>query len=247
MSSKSGATRVGSRRAARQASADLGPMPVWNLGDLYPGPKSQAVQATSTRRPPRRSASRSAIRASSPGSAGDGAALAEAIAAYESLSDTDRQARLLRRPALRRRHVRSRERQVLRRHPGEDHRHHHRSDLLRAGAQQDRRGGARRGAAGAGARPLQALDRRPAQGEALSARGAARAAVPREGDHLAQRLEPALQRDHDGAALRGRGRDGAARARADAQLPDVARRGASGRPPPRRWPRCSRTTSASSR
>src|SRR5258708_5286476 len=36
------------RAAAEPAAArvqDLGPMPVWSLGDLYPSPKSPAVQA----------------------------------------------------------------------------------------------------------------------------------------------------------------------------------------------------------
>src|SRR5690242_19615901 len=37
-----------SRQAVKPASgqaADLGPMPIWNLADLYPGPRSKAVQA----------------------------------------------------------------------------------------------------------------------------------------------------------------------------------------------------------
>ena len=37
-------------------------------------------------------------------------------------------------------------------------------------------------------------------------------------------MEPALQRDDDGAQIRGRRREGAARARADAELPDAPRR-----------------------
>ena len=62
--------------------------------------------------------------------------------AYESAERHAGQARLLRGPALRRGHGQSRAREILRRHPGEAHRHHHRPDLLRAGDQQDRRRGA---------------------------------------------------------------------------------------------------------
>ena len=66
-----------------------------------------------------------------------------------------------------------------------------------------------------GARPLPAVDRGHPQGQALPARGPRRAAVPREvGDRLF-RLQPAVRRDHGGAALQGR-RQGAG-ARADAQ------------------------------
>ena len=53
-----------------------------------------------------------------------------------------------------------------------------------------------------------------AQGEALSARGQARAAVPREGGDGARRLGPAVQRDDDGAAIRGRRREAQPRAHA---------------------------------
>ena len=120
---------------------DLGPMPAWNLADLYPEPQLQGRASATSRRPPRRrGASSSAIRASSPRWPATGAALAEAIAAYESLSDTigrlGSYAGLLYAADT----SDPREREVLRRHPGEDHGHHDGPDLLRAGAQQDRRG-----------------------------------------------------------------------------------------------------------
>ena len=57
---------------------------------------------------------------------------------------------------------------------------------------------------------------RPAQGQALPARGQDRAALPRKIDYRARRLEPPVRRNHDRAALRGRWRGAAARA--DAQL-----------------------------
>ena len=198
MSTRSGKT--GKPEAGRRppADGDLGPMPVWNLADLYPGPESEAVRADLERAGAE--AKRIQERYQGKLAAMGGAQLAEAVAAYEGLSDTlgklGSYAGLLYAADTSNPDAR----QVLRRHPGEAHRHHHRPDLLRAGAQQDRRRGPGAGAAGAGARPLQALARRPAQGEALPARGEARAAVPREIDHLARLLEPPVQRDHDGAA-----------------------------------------------
>jgi hypothetical protein len=50
MSSKGETPRASSEpaMAARStATAELGPMPTWNLGDLYPGPKAPDVQADS--------------------------------------------------------------------------------------------------------------------------------------------------------------------------------------------------------
>ena len=82
---------------------------------------------------------------------------------------------------------------------------HHPPDLLRARAQPHRRRPPRTGAEGAGARPLPALARGPAEGEAAPARRPHRAAVPREVAHRLERLEPAVRRDHGGAQIRGRG------------------------------------------
>ena len=116
-------------------------MPVWDLADLYPGPNPRPCKADLAKAARRGRAHQAALsgqaRRARPS---DGAALAEAIAAYESLSDTIGKLGSYARPALCRRHVRPREGQVLRRHPGQDHGHHHGPDLLRAGAQQDRGG-----------------------------------------------------------------------------------------------------------
>ena len=65
------------------------------------------------------------------------------------------------------------------------------------------------------------MDPRPQEGPPLPARGPHRAAVPREVDHRARRLEPAVRRDDDRPALRHRRR--AAVAGADAE-PAAGRR-----------------------
>ena len=74
----------------RQASAtapDLGAMPVWNLGDLYPSPTSAEFR----RDLDRAAADAKRIADSYKGKLGtlgkDGAALAKAVKAYEALSD----------------------------------------------------------------------------------------------------------------------------------------------------------------
>ena len=69
-------------------SRALGPMPVWNLGDLYPAPNSQAVQADLKRAADAALAIKQRYQGKLGEVASDGARLAEAIAAYESLSDT---------------------------------------------------------------------------------------------------------------------------------------------------------------
>ena len=77
---------VGARQASG-AAPDLGPMPVWNLGDLYPSPTSAEFQldldkaAADAKRIAERHKGKLA------GLGKDGPALAEAIKAYEALSD----------------------------------------------------------------------------------------------------------------------------------------------------------------
>ena len=156
-----------------------------------------------------------------------------------------RPADFLCRAALRRQHHRSRHRQVLRRHAGAHHRGLAASVVLHARTEPARRRGARQGDGRSRARPLPALDRGHPQGQAVPARGPRRATVPREvGDRLF-RLQPAVRRDHGGAALQGRRQVAAARADAQHACRTPTRRSA--RPRPRRWPRPSRRTCGSSR
>ena len=86
MSTRSGKT--GKPEAGRRppADGDLGPMPVWNLADLYPGPESEAVRADLERAGAE--AKRIQERYQGKLAGMGGAQLAEAIAAYEGLSDT---------------------------------------------------------------------------------------------------------------------------------------------------------------
>ena len=97
-----------------------------------------------------------------------------------------------------------RSRQVLRRHAGAHHRRLAAPPVLYARAQPHRRCRARRRHGRSGARPLPAVDRGPAQGEALSARGPGRGTVPREVGHRLFGLEPQLRRDHRVLAFQDR-------------------------------------------
>ena len=126
----------------RQASAtapDLGAMPVWNLGDLYPSPTSAEFRRDLDRAAADAKRIADSYKGKLAGLGKDGAALAEAVKAYEALSDVmgrlGSYAGLLYAadttdPA---------KSQVLRRRAGEADRHLHRPGLLRARAQQDRR------------------------------------------------------------------------------------------------------------
>jgi oligoendopeptidase F len=67
---------------------DLGPMPVWNLTDLYPGPASPEVAADLDRSVAESKRIQERYQGKLVALAADGQALAEAIAAYEALSDT---------------------------------------------------------------------------------------------------------------------------------------------------------------
>ncbi len=74
-------------RASAKAQ-DLGPMPIWNLADLYPSPKSKAVQADLKKAADEALAIKQRFQGKLAELANDGTRLAEAIGAYESLSDT---------------------------------------------------------------------------------------------------------------------------------------------------------------
>jgi len=67
---------------------DLGPMPTWNLADLYAGPNSKAVQADLEKAAGEAQRMRQRYQGKLAALGGNGAALAEAIAAYEALSET---------------------------------------------------------------------------------------------------------------------------------------------------------------
>ena len=99
--------------------------------------------------------------------------------------------------------------------------------------------------ASAGTRPLQTLARRSAQGEALSARGPRRAAVPRKDGDRQQCMEPSVRRDHERLAVRDRRRGTGDRA--DPQPAARSRAGKTAHGPPRPSPKRSRKTSAPSR
>jgi oligoendopeptidase F len=83
--------KTGTLEAARRApvpTPDLGPMPTWNLGDLYPGPSSEAVQADLKKASEEARAIKERYQGKLAELATDGSRLAEAVARYEALSDT---------------------------------------------------------------------------------------------------------------------------------------------------------------
>ena len=179
------------------------------------------------------------------GGGAGGAPLAEAVTRFEALDDMLGRIGSYAGAHLRRQLDRSGARQVLRRHAGAPHRRLAASSVLHARTQPHRRRRAGRGDGRSGARPLPAVDRGRAQGQALSARGPRRGAVPREvGDRLFG-LEPAVRRDHRQPALQDR-RQGADD-RADAQSAAGHRRQEAQGRRARRWPRPSRKTCGPSR
>jgi len=70
------------------ADPALGPMPAWDLSDLYTSPTSQAVTDDLAKAAAEARAIKERYQGKLVALGGDGAALAQAIAAYESLSDT---------------------------------------------------------------------------------------------------------------------------------------------------------------
>ena len=84
----SGTNEQGVRQTAASQRADLGPMPVWDLGDLYPGPQSDAVPADLAKAAAEAKRIKETYEGKLAGLAKAGAPFGEAIAAYEALSDT---------------------------------------------------------------------------------------------------------------------------------------------------------------
>ena len=84
----SGTNEQGVRQTAASQRADLGPMPVWDLGDLYPGPQSDAVAADLAKAAAEAKRIKETYEGKLAGLAKAGAPFGEAIAAYEALSDT---------------------------------------------------------------------------------------------------------------------------------------------------------------
>jgi oligoendopeptidase F len=77
-----------SRGQTADAATSLGSMPVWDLGDLYPSPTSQAVKDDLAKAAAEARGIKERYQGKLVALASDGAALAQAIAGYEGLSDT---------------------------------------------------------------------------------------------------------------------------------------------------------------
>ncbi|MBO0739964.1 MAG: M3 family oligoendopeptidase [Hyphomicrobiaceae bacterium] len=80
--------RAPSSAAAPVSAPQLGSMPTWRLDDLYPSPKSEAVEADLKKAAQAAGDIKRRYQGKLAELATDGAKLAEAITAYESLSDT---------------------------------------------------------------------------------------------------------------------------------------------------------------
>jgi oligoendopeptidase F len=83
---------AGSKRSqakgVRARKVDLGPMPEWNLADLYPAPDAQEVAADLAKAKTEAERIKALYQGKLVDLGTDGSALAQAIAAYEALSDT---------------------------------------------------------------------------------------------------------------------------------------------------------------
>ena len=184
-----------SSRKSRPNPPKLGDLPEWNLKDLYPGLDSPELKRDLENAENRLRGVRGRLQGPAGGAGGRAGRRQGAGRGGQALRGARRHARpadVLCLAGLCRRHHRSGARQILRRHAGAHHRRLAASAVLHARAQPHRRCRARSRHGRSGARPLPAVDRGRAQGEALPARGPGRAAVPREvGDRLFG-LEPAI-------------------------------------------------------
>src|SRR5690606_7669748 len=73
--------------AAATAPVDLGPMPKWNLSDLYPAPDSPEIERDFATAAAEAKRLRETYQGKLVAMGRDGAALAEAVQAYEKLAD----------------------------------------------------------------------------------------------------------------------------------------------------------------
>ena len=188
-------------RPADKKDVDLGAMPEWDLSALYSSQDAPEVAADIAKA--RKDAAH--IKSELSGQAHcvrD--RWRQARGSHQSLRSAvgpDRQARVVCGLAVCRQHRGFGARQVLWRRAGKHYGDHHRSGVFRIGAQPDRTRGFGEGADASGVGALQAVVRRSDQGKALPARRETGAGVPREIDDVAGVVEPAVQRDDDGAAL----------------------------------------------
>src|SRR5690348_10405039 len=88
MRAKGGTNAAEAGKGAIAPPAELGPMPVWDLTDLYPAPESEAVQGDLKRAAAEAAAIKERYQGKLAEAAKDGASLAAAVRQYESLSDT---------------------------------------------------------------------------------------------------------------------------------------------------------------
>ena len=178
------------------AAQTLGPLPEWNLADLYASPDAPEFARDMKKGEELSKAFAEKYRGKL--ASLDGAALAQALKDYEADLGPSGPHRLLCAALLRGRHDRFAARQVLWRRLREADRDLDAAAVLRARAEPHRGCGAREGDEGSGARPLPPVDREPADGEALPARRQAGGTVPRKVADLRRRLQPPVRRDHGG-------------------------------------------------
>ena len=168
-------------------------LPEWNLDDLYPGIDSPALKRDMAQADEECVAFEQAFKGRLAAmAAGEGARAGRGGRALRGTGRQTRAARLLCAAPLFRRHHRPDAREVLWRRAGAHHRGLAAPFVFHARAQPHRRRRAGGRDARSRARPLPAVDRGRAQGEAVSARGSRRGAVPREIDHRLLGLEPAI-------------------------------------------------------
>ncbi len=221
-----------SRKPPQATAPALGPLPEWDLRDLYPGRDSAELK----RDLDASEAAAAAFRQRYEGklAALPGAALGEAIAGLRAAAGDARAHHELRLAGLCRRHGRCRDRALLPEHAGEGQRHLDAAAVLHPRAQPHRRPRSRRQARKPGAAALRALAARHPRLPPAPAPRRDREAAAREIRRRPRRLDAALRRDHGRLAL-SRRRPGAHQRRSAAPAlrersrPAPARRQGAGR------------------